>query len=61
MNQFFTDFKKRVKNIAFTDSVHAFNPAKVPPVKWAWLAEVNKQLSNANFSAISILLLVVQS
>ncbi|XP_064389068.1 FAM172 family protein homolog CG10038-like isoform X2 [Halichondria panicea] len=39
MNQFFTDFKKRVKNIAFTDSVHAFNPAKVPPVKWAWLAE----------------------
>ena len=42
MNQFFSDFKKRVKRIAFTDSVHAFNPVKVPPAKWAWLAKVNE-------------------
>ena len=40
MNTFFPDFKKRVKKIAFTDSVHSFNPARVAYPKWHWLAEV---------------------
>lgn len=29
-NQLKSDFEKRVKAIAFTDSVHAFSPIKLP-------------------------------
>ena len=40
INSYFLDFKKKVQKIAFTDSVHSYNPARVSQAKWSWLAEV---------------------